>query len=180
MRLFIALLLSEEMKDALCRAREDLRGRARSGNFSRRENLHLTLAFLGELPPSALPKLRRAMTRTGEAAAPFDLTLDGMGRFRRPGADLWWAGVKKEPALPELAAALGRALREEGFALEDRPFAAHLTIARQVDAPCVTPGDIRLPAVRQRVERISLMESTRVKGVLTYTEKISAALGRDV
>lgn len=180
MRLFIALLLTDEVKDALCRGREQLRIRARSGNFSRRENLHLTLAFLGELPPTALPKLRRAMERAGRDAVPFALTLDGMGKFRRPGADLWWAGVKKEPALADLALSLRRALAEEGFPTEERSFAAHLTVARQVDAPGLKPKDIRLPAAGQSVTGMSLMESTREKGILVYREIFSVPLGKPV
>ena len=99
MRLFVALLLTGEMKDALCQAQAKLKALARSGNFSRRENLHLTLAFLGECPPSAVHRIRRAMTAAAEAAGPFPMTLDRLGRFRRPGADLWWAGVKRQETL---------------------------------------------------------------------------------
>lgn len=176
MRLFVAVLLSEEMKDALCQSQQALGQRARSGNFSRRENLHLTLAFLGDCPPSAIPKIRRAMTASLRGREPFPMTLGKMGRFRRSGADLWWAGLRRQDALTELAQALQAALRQEGFALEERPFAAHLTIARQVDAPTLRPEEIPLPPVSQTVEAVSLMESTRVKGILTYREILSVSL----
>ena len=176
MRLFVALLLSEEMKDALCESQQALREHARGGNFSRRENLHLTLAFLGDCPPSAVPRIRRAMETAAGTAEPFSLALERMGRFRRGGADLWWAGVKKQPALTNLAVNLQAALRSGGFPLEDRPFAAHLTLARQVDAPGLRPEELLLPAASQQIRAMSLMESTRVKGVLTYREILSVPL----
>ena len=175
MRLFVALLLSEEMKDALCESQQALREHARGGNFSRRENLHLTLAFLGDCPPSAIPRIRRAMETAAGTAEPFSLALERMGRFRR-GADLWWAGVKKQPALTNLAVNLQAALRSGGFPLEDRPFAAHLTLARQVDAPGLRPEELLLPAASQQIRAMSLMESTRVKGELTYREILSVPL----
>jgi len=180
MRLFVALLLTGEMKDALCQAQAKLKALARSGNFSRRENLHLTLAFLGECPPSAVHRIRRAMTAAAEAAGPFPMTLDRLGRFRRPGADLWWAGVKRQETLTRLAQDLQRQLRQEGFSLEERPFAAHLTLARQVEAPGLRPEDIPLAPHTQQVCAMSLMESTRVNGVLTYREILSVPLKKPV
>lgn len=177
MRLFVALQLSEEMKDALCRAQDALWDRSRGGNFSRRENLHMTLAFLGECPPSAVSRIRRAMEQTGQGAKAFSLALGRMGRFRRGGSELWWAGVQRQPALEQLAQTLQNALRAEGFMLEERSFAAHLTLARQVDAPGLRPEDISLEKCSQTVTHMSLMESTRVKGVLTYREIISVKLG---
>ena len=177
MRLFVALLLSEEMKESLCRAQDALWDCAQGGNFSRRENLHMTLAFLGECPPSAVTRIRRAMEQTGQSAKPFSLALGRMGRFRRGGSELWWAGVQRQPALEQLAKNLQNALRGEGFALEERPFAAHLTLARQVDAPGLRPEEIPLEKSSQTIAHMSLMESTRVKGVLTYREIFSVKLG---
>ncbi len=177
MRLFVALQLSEEMKDALCAAQDALYDCSRGGNFSRRENLHMTLAFLGECPPSSVSRIRRAMEQTGQSAQPFSLTLGRMGRFRRGGSDLWWAGVQRQPALEKLALDLQNALRSEGFALEERSFAAHLTLARQVDAPNLRPEEIPLAKCTQKVAQMSLMESTRVGGVLTYREIFSVKLG---
>lgn len=180
MRLFVALLLSEEMKDVLCQSQTELRNHARSGNFSRRENLHLTLAFLGDCPPSAVARIRRAMNGAAAESSPFSITLRGLGRFRRPGADLWWAGLEKEIALTHLADSLRRELKGEGLTLDEKPFSPHLTLARQVDAPGLRPEDIPQERVSQPVVSMSLMESTRVNGVLTYREILSVSLGKPV
>ncbi|MDR1042323.1 MAG: RNA 2',3'-cyclic phosphodiesterase, partial [Clostridiales Family XIII bacterium] len=48
MRLFIAINFSEEIKDALCETIADLRDASRRGRYTHRDNLHLTLAFIGE------------------------------------------------------------------------------------------------------------------------------------
>ena len=61
MRLFIAINFGENELDSFEAARDRLRERAGRGNYSRRENLHLTLAFLGEQPQARLPDARAAM-----------------------------------------------------------------------------------------------------------------------
>ena len=94
MRLFLAILFEEPVKDRLCEAMELIRRSTRTSRLTRRENLHLTLVFLGELREAG--KVREAMEeiRTG----PFPLEIRGLGRFQRNGGDLYWAGI--EPSLP--------------------------------------------------------------------------------
>ena len=94
MRLFLAILFEEPVKDRLCEAMELIRRSTRTSRLTRRENLHLTLVFLGELREAG--KVREAMEeiRTG----PFPLEIRGLGRFQRDGGDLYWAGI--EPSLP--------------------------------------------------------------------------------
>ena len=77
MRLFIAIGLDDPVKDLLCRAQRQLKRQALGGRFSRRENLHLTLAFLGEAPD-----IRRAAIALDQIpAAPFSLAVQGLGYF---------------------------------------------------------------------------------------------------
>lgn len=92
------------------------------------ENLHLTLAFLGEIPG---PAVTRAKAVAGTLASePFELVLDRQGLWRHSG--ICWAGCSRTPqALTGLAAALAQGLREVGFHLEKRPFAPHVTLLRK-------------------------------------------------
>lgn len=93
--------------------------------------LHLTLAFLGELPEERLPSLREIGTRVAECCAPLTLRTAELGGFQRPSrARVLWLGVEKNPALESLAAGLREALQREGLPLDGKPFAAHLTVAR--------------------------------------------------
>ena len=95
MRLFIAIGLDDPVKDLLCRAQRQLKRQALGGRFSRRENLHLTLAFLGEAPD-----IRRAAIALDQIqAAPFlwlsrgwaisHLPKGRPGGWARPPAPLW-------------------------------------------------------------------------------------------
>ena len=172
MRLFFALNFAPETCRALMDVQRRLRRLAGPGNYTRPENLHLTLAFLGEQTPEGLAAARRAL----EAAVlpPLALTFDHTGRFRQAGEALWWIGLSENPALTALYASLWDALEQEGFPRETRPFRPHLTLARRL------PGDFRaeeaqlLPApIPAETAGLHLMESLRQDGRLVYRPRAS-------
>ena len=174
MRLFLAIPLSPSVQEALLSAQADLRRQGR-GAFPPPENLHLTLAFLGE---SSLKPAQQALHQLSGLS--FAMTVEGVGRFRRDGGDILWAGVRKNPDLSALAGQVQQAFSQKGFSLEKRPFAAHLTLGRQVLLP--EGFDLKafsktLPASSMQVERVSLMKSERINGRLTYTELYRYTLG---
>jgi 2'-5' RNA ligase len=167
MRLFVAITLDEQIKDEILRVQDELWHNVLQGRRTGRDNLHLTLAFLGEMPSKALGEIRRAMERSIVWIEPFMLKFGDLGRFRRPGGDLWWLGVEKSPSLMTLAGQVQDQLRCAGFPLENRSYAPHLTLGRQM---VLRPGARPVPEVSpQAVTRIQLMNSSRVRGVLTYT-----------
>jgi 2'-5' RNA ligase len=114
--------------------------------------IHLTLAFLGEVSDIAGAE---------EAAAscvqvpPFSMRLDCVGSFRR--ARVAWAG-SLEPIEPlaQLQSSLGQALRARGFALEERPFAAHVTLARKTER---TLPRAAIPAIEWKATELQLVRS---------------------
>lgn len=170
MRLFVAILLEPAMTGALVQAVDRLKQQSQSGRFSPPENHHLTLAFLGEVPPARVAAVRRAMDQV--TVPPFTLHTAGWGRFPRSGADIWWIGLKREPALEEVHRQLSAALRREGFALEDRAFRPHLTLGREVVlCPGVSPRDWDGPGAQSRVDSICLMESCREGGRMVYRSR---------
>ena len=167
MRLFLAIELSDAVKNQLCAAVDTLRANARSGNFTRRENLHLTLVFLGE--QTRLDAVKTAMEEA--AGNSFSLILSGAGTFRREGGDIWWCGVEKSPALAALYTSLCAALRTRGFLLEAREYRPHLTLGRQVRMQPSFDGEAfaaSIPAAAMEVKAVSLMQSLRVNGRLLY------------
>ena len=86
MRLFLAIQLSPAVREALLTAQDALRRQGR-GSFPPPENLHLTLAFLGEAEDPA--RARAALSEV--SCRPFSLAVGGPpGHF----GDLWWAGVR--------------------------------------------------------------------------------------
>ena len=167
MRLFIAINFTDENRRILADAAELLRSNSRSGTFTREENFHLTLAFLGEVEPYNVKKLRQIMAAAADEA--FDFEIGGLGKFKRTGGDIYWLGVERKPELMTLAKNLQDNLRAGGFDIEDRAFKPHLTLGRQVILNC-DPKSLDMPTIKCHAGRISLMQSERVRGVLTYTE----------
>jgi|PlaIllAssembly_1097288.scaffolds.fasta_scaffold534501_2 RNA 2',3'-cyclic 3'-phosphodiesterase len=156
-RLFFALWPDEAARGALAAMSKDLARRC-AGRPVPGANLHLTLAFLGEVDANAIPALRHA-AQPGATAA-FELALDQLGAFARAGVA--WAGCRQpQPELLALQAGIVQRLREAGFAPDERAFAAHLTLARRIREPLAPEP---MEAVRWRVDSFALVESVRGEG----------------
>ncbi len=168
MRLFVAVNFDEKTKNMIARTKGELQKVAEKGSFTRIGNLHMTLQFIGETE-------RISQAEDAVAAVDFEsffITFDRISSFRRQGSELCWLGVSDERELARLSSAVGAELKRRGFRLEERPFAAHLTLGRGVVFKNGCGYDrIKLPAgMGAAVERISLMKSERIKGILTYSE----------
>ena len=159
MRLFIAIPFSPEVRAHLTDAQARLRDLGVTGNVSRPENLHLTLAFLGETP-----RQRDAQRALSAIHCPaFPITVGGFGRF----GDVLWMGVSPCPQLNALARDLQERLRGLGFSIERRPFRPHITLVRQAALP---HGPLpKLPSVTMTADRAVLFSSSRQNGRLVYT-----------
>ena len=159
MRLFIAIRLSDEMRDALVHAQNELYDRGVRGRFTAEENLHLTLAFLGEVP-DAQPVLDAL---ADVSFTPFEIALEGMGCF----GDLWWAGLKESEALELLARKVRHALAEREIPFDRKRFSPHITLIRNASGKL--PG-LQLRPASMTVSAVSLMRSDRGKHGMIYTE----------
>lgn len=96
------------------------------------ENLHLTIRFLGATAPDLVPDVVAATEAAGRAAAPFTVRLAGAGAFPTPDRPrvVWLGIVEGAPRLADLAGALSGELASRGWAGDERPFRAHLTLGR--------------------------------------------------
>ncbi len=123
------------------------------GRRARRENLHLTLAFLGDVAPARLDDLYRlADDLRGSPAA---LTLDQLGYWKH-NRILWAGGRSLAAELAEFAARLNSALALAGHTLERRPFAAHMTLLRDARPPRMLA---ELAPLEWRVDEFRLVAS---------------------
>jgi 2'-5' RNA ligase len=130
-RLFFALWPPLEVARALHGWAADVR-RGAGGRAIPAANIHLTLAFLGELDPARA----RDAEQAGEAvrAGPFALEFDE-GRYWAHNR-IVWAGPSRPPqALLALVRRLCAALAEAGFKTDDRPYQAHFTLLRDAGPP---------------------------------------------
>lgn len=97
------------------------------GRRMRRDTLHLTLAFIGDIPRERLDELRAAADKV--AFSPFTLSLDSIAGWRHN--HIVWAGASELPGeLESLVTQLNAALAAAGFPVEHRKFAAHVTLLR--------------------------------------------------
>jgi len=163
MRLFAALPLDDAGRKAVAAYRRDLEKLGVRGNYTRGENLHITLAFLGEQPewePAA-----EALEEV--EAEPGLLRLDRLDSLGK-GSDMLVLRPADDGPIRPLAEGVSAALRAAGFRLENRRFKAHVTLCRELLAPqgTVLPPP---PLVEVPVEELVLYLSHRPKGRLTYT-----------
>lgn len=172
MRLFVAVNFPDEVRKELCSDIDKLRGQSLSGNFSRPENLHLTLAFLGEVHPRRVPDIRRVIESSGFTKC--NAVIEGFGSFGgRDGENLFWRSMRLPANFSAAQKQLVSGLADAGFEPDSKPFRPHITLARR----CVTQAGFNrqnfgteLPDIPFTVGRISLMRSDRPGGKLTYTE----------
>jgi RNA 2',3'-cyclic 3'-phosphodiesterase len=129
-RLFVALAISEEVRERIAQLVREFRGFAPRAKWIRAENLHVTLKFLGETPASQLKEICGAL-RTVRSSGAVELRFHGLGFFpTEERAKVFWAGAGASENLPTLAADTERTLTELGFPAKQRQFAPHLTLAR--------------------------------------------------
>ena len=187
MRLFIAVQLNDEMKNALLQIQHSMQMQGVRGNYTREENLHLTLAFIGEYPdPYDVKEILEEID-----FEPFRIRLDGVGSF----GSLWWAGIAEDgdcdDALRFLAKRVRRGLAEAGIPYDRKKFSPHITLVRKPQVggervsgrggipeevlqglrdPQDQTGAENLPQAGMIVDHISLMRSDRGKHGMIYTE----------
>ncbi len=169
MRLFIAITFDETVKDAICSAINLLRTHTVRGNFTRRENLHLTLEFIGE----TLNQKAACRAIDSVRCAKFEMSIGGIGFFKSNSGKVCWLGIEKCTGLLELQNQIHLALIKEGFKLDARTYKPHLTLGRKVyfedgfDIKTLVEADKPLTA---KIDKASLMKSERKAGNLVYTE----------
>ncbi len=171
MRTFIAIELEEEVKEHLSNIQTETQKLCRRGNYTPKENFHLTLHFLGEVEEEDLDYLQEAIHETARRNRPFTLALDKVGFFPKGNKGVLWAGLEKSNQLQRLFSTLEKSLEQQGFARERKGLSPHITLGREVEPQRsfldVQKG-VRVESMRISVRSISLMESVRRGPKLAY------------
>jgi len=144
-RAFVALVPPAAVLDELAAAVAPVRAARPDLRWTPPAQWHLTLAFLGEIDGDApdegvLPDLTERLARAARRHPPLELALGGSGRF---GDRVLWTRVDPANGPRALAASVGAAARRCGIPVDDRPYRAHLTLARG------RPGADLRPAVEE-------------------------------
>jgi 2'-5' RNA ligase len=130
MRLFVALDLTDCVRETIARFCAKVRPALPDARWVRADSIHVTLKFIGETGKERLAAIREALS-TIRSAAPVEMKFRGVGFFpdaRRP--RVFWAGIGASANLAEIAAEVESRLEPLGIARESREFRPHLTLAR--------------------------------------------------
>ena len=132
-RLFVALQLPHPLRQAV----QELQSGLRTARWLDQDDLHLTLAFIGEVDGSTQPRIEAALADV--TARRLRLELHGLGCFPPRGAPrVLWTSASPRDELVALAQAVRRTLGRAGLTPERRRFMPHVTFARFRRPPTAT------------------------------------------
>ena len=158
-RLFFALWPPSELQGKLAAWAKQAAGKGRA---MRRENLHITLAFLGDTDAALVPQL--IALAAGVRFDPVRLPLDRVAYWKHN--RIIWCGASEEPqALATLVEDLRVRLSAAGVRYDPKPFVSHVTLVRDVAGLPASP--VWIPLVWEAVD-FALVSSIRVDGRVTY------------
>ncbi len=183
MRLFLAIDLPREVRQALGDLQDRTRRSCPGWRWVRPEGIHLTLRFLGEVGPADEARQRETWRRAVAGHAAVRFQVGGLGVFPGGGRPrVLWVGVKDASAggdLAALATSLEAAARELGFEPEERPFRAHLTLARaeREGRPIAPPPGGSPIAADVEADEVVLFRSELGPGGAKYTRIAAFPLG---
>ncbi len=175
-RCFIAIELSQEIKEALGRIEDELKQTINGVNWVKPDNIHLTLKFLGHLEKDIVERTKEILTQIASQTAPFKMKLSSAGAFPTPARPrVIWIGMdeaNKESS--RLANLVEERLAPLGIEKESRAFHPHLTLARVKflkDKNSVKNAFVSLevPPVEMTASKITLFQSILTRQGAVYT-----------
>ena len=175
---FIAVDIGDTVRERLDALQRKLKKVHADVRWTKPGTMHLTLAFLGDLPLEKIPLLQTALEEALQDQEPFELEITGTGYFgRRKHPRVIWAGIADCPPLMELRRKTVEALHSAEVEFDSsKPFSPHLTLGR------VKKLDHHTESLLDRVERyeqeplgqahidvVELIQSTLKPGGPEYT-----------
>lgn len=178
MRVFIGIDFGERQKEALKNVQENLK-LVTEGRFTRTDNIHLTLNFLGEVGEDRLQEVFAVVDEAASVTKAFSLKLGKLRYFPSGRKKIIWLGIEECSGLHNLYMTLSDALEKIGFKKEGREYSPHLTLVREarILSPFENADMSPLDGNEtQEVSEVTVFESTSRRGVLEYLPLHSARL----
>lgn len=183
-RAFIAVTLPPEVRHFLTGLQRKVKQTADVPvKWVETENLHLTLAFLGNVDEAKMPDISKALHAAASGVRPLTLKVAGLGVFpspRRP--RIVWAGLTGDvPELQRLQRAIVDCLGPLGFSPDDKPFRPHLTLGRVRDSASSAQSETLGKAVAEMAttgeQSFSVADVHLIKSHLTGSGPIYTVIG---
>ncbi len=130
-RTFIAVDIEGELSEKLSRLAESLAATGADVKIVEKENFHITIRFLGNIPIDYVDKIEEIMKKAVEGVRPHKIRLKGIGAFPNESRPrVVWVGVEGDEELRKMFEKIEKELRKMGFKPETKGFTAHVTLAR--------------------------------------------------
>jgi 2'-5' RNA ligase len=132
LRTFIAIDLDHKIRERIASLQAKLKARGPKISWVKPERMHLSIKFLGEIEETQVEPIKKSLDTVAGQCRPFDITFAGLGVFPPHGrASVLWLGIQDASSgLNACWKTCEDALAAVGLPREDRPFSAHLTLAR--------------------------------------------------
>ena len=172
MRLFVGLAIDEAVKETLERLTLRLRTKDDGLRWSTPDQWHVTLVFLGEVDDEARARLVRELAEVRQPE--LMLRMERLGVFERAG--ILHAEVEVSPELLRLYEAVAGAVKRVGLEVEERPYRAHITLARSRNRD----GRKTMERLRRCAEQQRLSAQWEASEFLLYESQLSPGGSRYV
>lgn len=179
MRLFIGIELDDGLKKYIDHRKESIKPYIKTGRFTDRNNLHLTLKFIGEVREDVMVQITEKLQKMEASQRCLNIHLDHLGVFPKKNKAILWLGIQENEAIIKLYNRIEDLMEECGLEKEKRLYTPHITLGRGVrfnESFEVVRDAVHFKHECIHVQSITLFESTRVKGKLTYVPLMKVPL----
>lgn len=167
MRLFIGIALPKNVRRVIADSAEELH-KVIPGRYVLGDNYHITLVFIGETDRNNVVGIKRAMEASVIGQKPVELSLGHPRAFGKKDNALLHMTVDGWKQLWDLDNRQRGALKTENIPFDEKPFRAHITLARKARIDTEALKNWPVHECTFCVDEITLFQSTRINGVLTY------------
>lgn len=179
MRVYIAIDFENQVKDYFDKITSSIKEHCIEGSFTRKNNLHMTIRFIGEIDEVQVDKIKEVLDKVVLKITPFELLVGNLGIFTRKKTNILWIGLEENPVLTHLHKELSTLLKEEKIRFYDKIFMPHITLGRRVELASdsiVLNNLIQYKRISIPVRAITLMaskeEDGKLNGVPIYEAKL--------
>ncbi len=171
MRVFYGIDFEDDVKRYLKDVQDILKTTTIGGDFTHYKNFHLTIKYIGNILNGEYEELCAILDDVCEIIQPFSIRIGDLGAFQKKNSSIIYVDViKGKTPLVKLFDAIEKEVVESGFEPENRKYRPHVTLGKKV---VFHNGSFtnELPYYNHEIRctKLTLFESKRIDGVLTYT-----------
>ncbi len=127
----MGIKLDREAMEKIANALKPFRKIASPIKWTKAENIHLTLKFIGDVEPATYKKIEETLSGNDYPVDPFTVRIAGIGKFgKEQELNILWAGITPSQKLESLFRDIESRLHGVGIPKDNRPFKPHITLAR--------------------------------------------------